>query len=353
VNLSLSDTEEGTRALFASFFENEAPLEVVRRAEPLGFDQDLWRKLCQTGASTMGVPESLGGGGATSTDLVLVAEQYGRSLAPVPLIEHLAATNAIVSANRDDLLKSFGDQATVATLALAPARDRNVRLVPAGAVAEVAIVLDGDDLVALRRASGLRPYLPSPKNLGCSPIADWSLDDQGVERIALAHGPAAHILYEDAVSTWRLLTAGALNGLASRALAIAVDYVKSRKAFGVPIGSFQAVRHRLADLAVAIDGATLLTYEAAWIHESDRSERQKLAAMSFIFTSETAFRTCREALQFHGGYGVTLEYDIQLFFRRAKAWPLAIGDLRAQYQALGERLYPVSFPIINDAMGGH
>jgi alkylation response protein AidB-like acyl-CoA dehydrogenase len=351
VNLSLTDTEEGVRELFASFFEKEAPFGTVRRAEPLGFDQDLWDKLCQMGAPAMGVPESLGGGGATSIDLVLAAEQYGRSLAPVPLVDHVAATRALAMADCGNLLSSMSESSTIATLVLAPVRERVARLVPAGAVAEVAILLDGDELVALRRRSGSRPHVPSPKNLGCSPIADWSLDDEGLERSVLAVGVSARDIYGDAVSTWRLLTAAALNGLAARALEIAVDYVKERKAFGVPIGTFQSVRHRLADLAVAGDGSTLLAYEAAWASENDQGEAQRLSKMAFIFASETAFRTCREALQFHGGYGVTLEYDIQLFFRRAKAWPLAIGDLRDQYRVLGDALYPTSIRGTSEVKG--
>lgn len=342
MNLSLSDTEVEVRDLFANFFATESPLSVARRSEPLGFDAELWAKLWQTGAPTMSVPESFGGGGASSMALTVVAQEFGRNLSPVPLVEHLAAARALSRAGRGDLLGLLTDETMIATLALTPMRERTARLLPAGAVAGVALVWDTDELVALRRTSDSPVSGVSPKNFGCSPIADWSLESNEFERIVIAQGEHGRSIYSDAVSLWRLLTAAALNGLGARALAIAVDYVKERRAFGVPIGWFQAVRHRLADAVVAGDGSALLAYEAAWCDDLGESRAQEVAAMAFIFASETAFRTCREALQFHGGYGVTLEYDIQMFFRRAKAWPLAIGDIRDQYRALGDDLFPLT-----------
>jgi alkylation response protein AidB-like acyl-CoA dehydrogenase len=171
-----------------------------------------------------------------------------------------------------------------------------------------------------------------------SPLADWPLDDG--ERIVLASGPRATELYTEALAEWKLLTAAALGGLRSAALELGVAYVKARKAFGVIIGSFQAVQHRLADLVVAGDGGQLLTYEAAWARDSGESAAAALASMAFLFAADTAFRTTREAVQFHGGYGVTLEYDIQLYVRRAKAWPLALGDPKLEYRRLADVIYP-------------
>jgi alkylation response protein AidB-like acyl-CoA dehydrogenase len=91
---------------------------------------------------------------------------------------------------------------------------------------------------------------------------------------------------------------------------------------------------------VAGDGSQLLVYEAAWARDTDRPDAAALASMAFLFSAEYAFRTARECLQFHGGYGVTLEYDIQLYFRRAKAWPLALGDPRREYRRLAALVYP-------------
>ena len=338
MDLSLSEDQLTLRAAFAEFFDKEATLERVRAAEPLGFDPDLWAKLAGTGAVAMGLPEDAGGGGATNLDLALVAEQYGRRIAPVPFIEAAAAGHVLAQAGAAGLMDSVADGSTLATIALSPARDGRLRLVPAGAVAEVVVALDGDQLIALRREPGSRPHVEPSPNFGSSPLADWSLADG--ERIELATGTQAVELYQDGVSLWQLLMGAALGGLRASALELGVSYVKARKAFGVIIGSFQAIQHRLADLVVAGDGAQLLMYEAAWARDTGQPEAATLAAMAFLFAADTAFRTTRECLQFHGGYGFTLEYDIQLYFRRAKAWPLALGDPKREYQRLADLLYP-------------
>jgi alkylation response protein AidB-like acyl-CoA dehydrogenase len=339
VDLSLSEDQLSVRSVFAEFFDKEATLERVRAAEPLGFDPDLWARLAGTGAVAMGLPEEAGGGGAGALDLVLVAEQYGRRLAPVPFVESAVAGRLLARANApDELLGGVADGALLPTIALAPPSGGRLRLVPAGAVAEVVVALDGESLIALRREPGVRPHAEPSPNFGLSPLADWPLDDG--ERIVLASGPRATELYTEALAEWKLLTAAALGGLRSAALELGVAYVKARKAFGVIIGSFQAVQHRLADLVVAGDGGQLLTYEAAWARDSGESAAAALASMAFLFAADCAFRTTRECLQFHGGYGFTLEYDIQLYFRRAKAWPLALGDPRREYQRLADLAYP-------------
>ena len=342
MDLSLSEDQQTLRTAFAEFFDKEATVERVRAAEPLGFDQDLWAKLAGTGAVAMGLPEEAGGGGATNLDLALVAEQYGRRLAPVPFVEGAAAGAILAAAGATDLLGGVADGSTVPTLALSPPRDGRLPLVPAGAVAEIVVALDGDRLIALRREPGPRPrpHVAASPNFGSSPLADWSLTDG--ERIELATGPRAVQLYADGVSQWKLLTGAALGGLRASALELGVAYVKARKAFGVIIGSFQAIQHRLADLVVAGDGAQLLMYEAAWARDHGQPEAAALASMAFLFAADTAFRTTRECLQFHGGYGFTLEYDIQLYFRRAKAWPLALGDPKREYQRLADLVYPES-----------
>jgi len=344
VDLSLSQDQLAVQAAFAEFFDKEASLERVRAAEPLGFDPELWARLVGTGAIAMAWPEAAGGDGASRLDLVLVAEQYGRRIAPVPFPESVAAGGLLAAAGATDLLATIADGSVLPTIALSPPAAGKLRLVPAGAVAELVVAPDGDTLIALTRPPGTRPHVPASPNLGSSPLADWSLDDG--ERTVLAAGPQATALYQDAVADWKLLTAAALGGLRATALEIGVSYVKARQAFGVIIGSFQAVQHRLADLVVAGDGAQLLTYEAAWARDTAQADgtaqadAAALASMAFLFNADCAFRTARECLQFHGGYGVTLEYDIQLYFRRAKAWPLALGDPRREYQRLADLAYP-------------
>jgi alkylation response protein AidB-like acyl-CoA dehydrogenase len=107
----------------------------------------------------------------------------------------------------------------------------------------------------------------------------------------------------------------------------------------VLIGTFQTIQHRFADDVTALDGARLLAYEAAWAFDAGQDNAGELATMAFLYAGEAAFKTAAESLQFHGGYGYTLEYDIQLYFRRAKAWVLVAGDPKAAYAELGRRFY--------------
>jgi len=339
VDLSLTDDQQMVRSVFGDLFDKEATLARVRAAEDTGFDAGLWEALTEAGAVVMGAPEDLGGGGAGAIDLALIAEEHGRSLAPVPLIEALAAVHVLSGTEAGAaVIEEIAEGEVIPTVALLPLQGGVARLAPAGAVADLIVALDGDELVAVRRR-GERPYAAPPENLGSQPIADWDLAAAGQERTVLAFGAEARDRHADAVALWRGLTASALNGLRKRAMAIGVEYVKNRKAFGQPIAMFQAIQHRLADQEAAGQGVELLAYEAAWAREAEPERARALAGMALLAAASSAFATTREVLQFHGGYGYTLEYDIQLFFRRAKAWPLAGGALTDQYQDLAAALW--------------
>jgi alkylation response protein AidB-like acyl-CoA dehydrogenase len=170
------------------------------------------------------------------------------------------------------------------------------------------------------------------ENLGCQPLADIA-DVTGGE---LVRGPEAVEQFATAVDEWRVLTAAALSGLATRALEIGVDYVKERKAFDRPLGAFQAVAHRLADRATEVDGAQLLAREAAWASEADQARFAELAAMALGFATETARDTSYFALHFHGGYGFMLEYPIQMYYRRARSWGAVLESPQTSYQRVTE-----------------
>jgi alkylation response protein AidB-like acyl-CoA dehydrogenase len=168
------------------------------------------------------------------------------------------------------------------------------------------------------------------------PVADVTVADDAAE---LAAGPAATAHWEAAVDDFLVLTAAALVGIGARALEIGVEYVTERKAWGVPIGSFQSVAHRLADSATAIDGARLLAYEAAWAVEDEPPRAAELGAMAFAFAYESARDATYRSLHYHGGYGFMMEYDVQLYYRRARAWAGVYGDPKAAYRRVADRRY--------------
>jgi len=335
MNLDLSQEQVTAVDTFSKFFAQECPTPRVRAAEPLGFDQELWDSLVLMEVPAMGLPESAGGGGATMLDLALVGEEFGRCLAPVPFTETLPAAKVCQSAGLQRVVDGCIDGSIIATVACHPVVDGVARLVPAGAVADVVVVMDGDELVALER-HGERPYALSPPNLGSLPLCDVGLDDPGHDRTVLARGSDARSLFDRAADQRRLLMAASLVGIGARAHELGVDYVKVRRAFGVTIGWFQTVAHRLADRCTELDGARLLVQEAAWAHDEREGNASELAAMAFLFAAEKAFAAAADSMQLHGGYGYTLEYDIQLYFRRAKAWPLSVGRPGDEYLRLAD-----------------
>jgi alkylation response protein AidB-like acyl-CoA dehydrogenase len=344
MDLSYSEEQRDLRESLASFFSKESTPERVRAAEPDGFDPGLWGKVAAMGLPAMAVPEDLGGGGATLLDLVLTAEEFGRRIPPAPLIESAVATNLLgrlggiggTDPARELLAEAVAGD-LLATVALEPLSRGVATLAPAGAVADVVLALDGDELVAFRSEVSPRSPLEVPPNLGTAPLADRGAGiDEG---IVLASGPEAWAAYDRARQEWQVLTASALVGLAQTALEMGSDYAQQRRAFGVLIAWFQTVQHRLADAVTDLEGARLLTYEAGWSADAGLANAPGLAAMAFLFASQVAFRIAAESLHVHGGYGYTLEYDIQLYFRRAKAWPLAYGDPSDGYQELAAHLF--------------
>ncbi|MGH9209388.1 MAG: acyl-CoA dehydrogenase [Acidimicrobiales bacterium] len=378
MDLSLSTDQTILRDAVARLYGKESGPERVRGAESTGFDDGLWRALAQMGLPTMGVPESHEGGGANLTDLAVVAEQHGAFLGSAPLIETMVVARllarcagpAAAATERDGRERRKASDPPVASpatggrgdgganatsllhqlmegspagFAVRPAVGHTATLVPGGSVAAVVVAIDGNELVAVT------PDPPPPRRPTThhGAVADIALlapamsttkaEAAGYRRTVLASGAEAPVLYATALDEWRVLTAAALAGLARTALDLGVRYVKERHQFGVPIGSFQSIQHRLADLHTATDGARLLAYEAAWAADVGQPTAGALAAQAFWFCGETAEDAAGASLHFHGGYGFMLEYDVQLYVRRAKGWRLLAGDPRHQLRTIARR----------------
>jgi alkylation response protein AidB-like acyl-CoA dehydrogenase len=168
------------------------------------------------------------------------------------------------------------------------------------------------------------------------PVADVVVSDGAT---VIASGESALAAYEAAIDEWLVLTAAALGGLAARAVEIGVEYATDRMAWGQPIGSFQAVSHPLADSATAADGARLLAQKAAWAADEAPPRASELAAMAFAFAAQTARDATYRSLHVHGGYGFMLEYDIQLYFRRARAWANVYAEPARAYDRVGDKRF--------------
>ena len=319
LDFGLSEDLTALRDTYRQFFATHCPIETVRAAEPSGFDKSLWERLCATGATTMALPESVGGDGATLVDLALVAEELGRALAPAPWIDHVCAARLL---SRMGALP--GDVADGRRLvALDPQYDAGsgARLVAAGAVADQIIVADGADLVLL--AFDTRPA--KVDNLGRLPMA-W-VDPAGADsRTVLGSGPAALSDYRRALDEWRLLTAAALVGLVEGTMTIAAEFAKTRYTLGVPIGTLQAISHPLANMAITVQGGRGLVHRAAWFVDNEPEERPELAPSAFVFMAEEAAKAATMAVHIQGGLGVSAEAAATAYLVRARGWPLAGGD---------------------------
>jgi alkylation response protein AidB-like acyl-CoA dehydrogenase len=347
VNLQWNEEQELLRQSFAELFAAESSPARVRAAEPLGFDRKLWDTLAQTGALGIRVPEARGGSGAGLLDAALLAEQAGRHLASGPLLESIAAAALLARCDGDAAgawLERALDGSGIVTLALRAEPPGTAQLVPGGAVADAVVGLDGEDLVLVERRSGAA--IPTPSNLGSAPLGLWTLSggpetlSGGPEvgaRHVLARGERARREHGIACEEWKLLCAAALGGLAHRALEIAAEYASGRIQFDRPIASFQGIAHPLADAVTAVEGGQLLVWEAIWAigrHQPDAAQR---VSMAFAWAAESASVAVARALHTHGGYGLSLEYDIQLYHRRGKAWALAGGDPRDELQRVAGR----------------
>jgi alkylation response protein AidB-like acyl-CoA dehydrogenase len=335
MDLSLTEDQSSIRDFFAVLFERESPISVVRESEDLGFSPRLWELLRSTGALSMSLAAEAGGG-VDLLESALIALELGRRLAPVPFGEHVAAARLLErAACPPSAMADMAEAAQPVTLALQPVTEMLVS-VPAGAVAGHIVMLDNRDRLLLLRQE---PSMRAGRNIAALPLNNKPIRLSGLEPIQIAAGPDAVRAYHRAVDEWRVLLAAALCGLAEQALRITVEYVRQRQQFGVPVGSFQAIQHGLAELTGPVSGARLLAMKAAWAADAAPCDAPRLAVMASIYAAEVAQLTTTRALHYHGGYGAMAEYDIQLYYRRAKGWPLQLGGPAADLRRLADVLY--------------
>jgi alkylation response protein AidB-like acyl-CoA dehydrogenase len=326
---SLSAEQQQLKSVLRDFLGAHCPVDVVRRAEPLGFDAGLWGQLAGFGATRMALPSFLGGDDADLVDLVLLAEEVGRAAAPAPVVDHIV-TSRLLAAHL--AAKDQGPDGGVAALpgsidwdeplgiAVSAEPLSQGYLVTAGAVAGTAVVLAGSALELWHR----RPVPAATLPLAGIPAAWWPSSEQ---RSVLAEGKAAQELHKRARTEWKLLTAASLLGMVDACLADAVEFAKTRYTRGVPIGTLQAISHPLADMAIALVSGRHLLYRAAWMLEHEPGARPDLPPAAFVFAAQTAMRAVETAVHVQGGLGFTRESAVSLYFLRARSLVAAGGDL--------------------------
>lgn len=337
MNLFLNNEQSMLQDAAARLFAEQSSPARVRAAEATGFDGDLWTQLFELGLPTLRVPESMGGSGLGTLEAALIMEQAGRHLASVPLAEAIVA-NRLLAQLEGTEARQWLERAlagALVTLAPMPAESGPQVFLPgASAAAGVLVLRDDQILLVCNPSEGVH-------NLGALAISAAKVprDTAGGDAICLAQGEQARCMFEAAVEEWKVLTAAALAGLSHRALEMAAEYANEREAFGRPIGSYQGIAHPLADSLTECDGAQLLTWHAIWAVANERRDGAAAISMAWWWATQSSARAVTRALHTFGGYGVSLEYDIQLYYRRAKAWALLAGDPHLELGRVGERLW--------------
>lgn len=331
--LGMPEDENPVAEMFVRFFESESTSERVRAAEPRGFDPGLWQQLVELGVPTMRVAESAGGGGMSLFDACVMIEQAGRRLASAPIAEAVCAARLLGEVGGDlarDWLERAAAGEAIVTMALN--EGEGSQIVAGGDIAKAILWFDGTQIL-IAELHEVEPL----SNLGGHSLARVAL--HSARGTVLASGSEARAMWEATFEEWKLLTATALLGLSSEALRRAAEYACERTAFGVQIGTYQAIAHPLANDIIDVDGGALFIRRILRALVSKEREAGAMIAQALWWSATVATRSVAHALHTFGGYGLTNEYDMQLYHRRAKAWALVAGDPQRQLTLAGRRMF--------------
>ena len=365
MNFGFTEEQELLRSEVRKFLDENCPLEEVRKISesPEGFSRELWKQIAELGWLGLTVPEEHGGADLGWVDLVVILEEAGRTLFPSPLISTTLAAAAIRESGSAEQqarwLPRIADGSAIGTLALLEADDiqgaEGIRL----RATEDATLLDGEKLfvcdagaadlfvVALRSGEGPMDLRLAVVERGAEGVA--SEDLPGIDltkRLGRVRFDGVRLAPEDLLGgggpagavTTRLQDLGAVAvaaemvGAAEAALQLTVGYSQERVQFGQPIGTFQGVKHPLAEMYVDIESFRSLVYYAAWCLDEGHEDAALAASRAKAYASEALARIGIDAIQLHGGIGYTWEYDAQLYLKRAKWARPMFGDADYHYE---------------------
>jgi alkylation response protein AidB-like acyl-CoA dehydrogenase len=346
MDMDLTPEQDLLRESVRRTCQRHCGMDVVRKLEndPVGYSPALWAALGELGLHGLTVPEDQGGSGMSLLDAAIVYEELGRALVPSPhFVSCVLAAGVLGRLGATDLVSSIaGGERVVSVALLEPdggftdrgitARVDNGRLtglkrhVPFARAADRLLVLarDGDEIaIAVVDPAAAGVVLEQQLTVASDTQYSVRFDNAPVETVLHGAWPAWHDTMLDGAV---LLAAQAVGG-ARAALDLAVDYAKTRQQFDKPLGAFQALAHYLADAATAVDGAQTLTWEAAWAR-TDGRDLSQLAPMAKLYAGRTFRDVTATAVQIFGGVGFTVDFDVQLYFRRAKSLQLNWWDDR-------------------------
>jgi alkylation response protein AidB-like acyl-CoA dehydrogenase len=369
MNFAFSEEQEELRKSVRRFLEDKSPETEVRRLMETtdGYDPAVWSQMAeQLGLQSLIIPEQFGGSGFSYVELIVVLEEMGAALLCAPFFSTVAlATNALLTSGdqsaQEYLLPGIASGETIATLAFT---EDSGRWDTDGVTLEAqktddgwalrghkSYVIDGHVaglvLVVGRTAAGLSLFGVKGDADGLTRTALPTMDQTRKQaRLEFSDTPAWLIGTEggaaEGLTKTLDLAAVALAaeqvGGAQRCLDSAVEYAKTRIQFGRPIGSFQAIKHKCADMLLEVESAKSAAYYAGWAAAEDSDELPVVASLAKSYCSEAYFHAAAENIQIHGGIGFTWEHPAHLYFKRAKSSELMLGDPAYHRELLAQRI---------------
>lgn len=330
MHFGFSDEHDMLRDTVREVFANECPTEAIRQswASDDGRVPGLWATLAELGVLGVLAPTPAGGLGMDEVALVRLLEEAGYGAVPEPLVEHVAvAVPALAASGADELLTGAIGGEITCTVGLAAGG----RHVVGADSADLVVVEHQGSLVAIDAGVGRGVGADA----GALSVTPRDSVDQSRRLFEISFDPNLAIPLPNAdlsLATDRAVlgTAAQSVGVARRLLDMTVEYVTQRHQFGKPVGSYQAVKHRLANVRLDIEFAAPLVYRAAWslAHCGDVVQRGRDVSMAKATASDAVDRACRAALQCHGAIGYTFEYDLQIWLKRGWSLSGAYGDAR-------------------------
>lgn len=344
MRFELSEDQQLLRQSTRDVLSSECPLEksrAIMEHEPRGYDAALWARLAEMGYLGLTVPTTAGGQGLGAIELAIVLEEMGRACVPGPYLDvMLAAAVLATSRGQAQALGALvegkklitiarhdhpfsGDTPTASAVRAEGGRLRGSKyFVPFAAAADALVITTAD---ALWLASGPFETVPLP-TLDVAQRFGKVTFDQPATRLL----PAAALERIDQLAA--VGAAAALLGIMSRCLEMTLDYLRTRQAFKRPIGAFQALQHRMADMLLKTESTRSAVYRAAWCLDNGDSGTAVACAAAKAYAGDAARLVCGETIQMHGGIGFTWELDVHLYFKRAKTLEQHYGSTAVQLE---------------------
>ncbi len=374
MNFAFSDEQEQLRDAVRRFLEAKSPSTEVRRLMETteGYDPAVWNQMAnELGLQSLHIPEEYGGQGFTFVELGIVLEEMGRVLLAAPYFSTVVlAADAIMNAGtaeqQAELLPGIASGETIAALAFTEPNGKwdasgiTMEATPAGDGYTLdgtkMFVIDGHTanliVVAARLAGttgedGISLFSVAADAAGLTRTPLATMDQTRKQAKLEFAGVVAQPLGEPGAG-WPALSktldqaaAGLANemvGGAQKVLDMSVEYAKVRVQFGRPIGSFQAIKHKCADMLLEVESGKSAAYYAAWAAAEDSDELPVAASLAKAYCSDAYFHAAAENIQIHGGIGFTWEHDAHLYFKRAKSSEILLGDATYHRELLAQRI---------------